>query len=90
MMSKLHLPVFLCFADLRLLLQLAPGGHLGRFIIWTKSAFSKLDELYGEDPPLPPLSPLGSFSCPDDCVIAKQVPFKNVVIIVLRYICKQV
>jgi large subunit ribosomal protein L4e len=29
------------------LLQLAPGGHLGRFIIWTKSAFSKLDELYG-------------------------------------------
>lgn len=29
------------------ILQLAPGGHLGRFIIWTKSAFSKLDELYG-------------------------------------------
>ena len=28
-------------------MQLAPGGHLGRFIIWTKSAFSKLDELYG-------------------------------------------
>ena len=30
------------------LVQLAPGGHLGRFIIWTKSAFSKLDDLYGE------------------------------------------
>ena len=30
------------------LLQLAPGGHLGRFIIWTKSAFGMLDELYGE------------------------------------------
>ncbi|CAH0478495.1 unnamed protein product [Peronospora belbahrii] len=29
------------------LLQLAPGGHLGRFIIWTKSAFQKLDTLYG-------------------------------------------
>jgi len=29
------------------LLQLAPGGHLGRFIIWTKSAVSLLDELYG-------------------------------------------
>ncbi|GLE01438.1 hypothetical protein PINS_up010268 [Pythium insidiosum] len=29
------------------LLQLAPGGHLGRFIIWTKSAFEKLDSIYG-------------------------------------------
>lgn len=29
------------------LLQLAPGGHLGRFIIWTESAFAKLDEVYG-------------------------------------------
>ncbi|KAG7385384.1 60S ribosomal protein L4 [Phytophthora pseudosyringae] len=29
------------------LLQLAPGGHVGRFIIWTKSAFQKLDSLYG-------------------------------------------
>ena len=29
------------------LLQLAPGGHLGRFIIWTKSAFAKLDQLFG-------------------------------------------
>ena len=29
------------------LLQLAPGGHLGRFVIWTKSAFQKLDGLYG-------------------------------------------
>jgi large subunit ribosomal protein L4e len=29
------------------LLQLAPGGHLGRFCIWTKSAFEKLDSLYG-------------------------------------------
>jgi len=29
------------------ILQLAPGGHLGRFIIWTKAAFEKLDSLYG-------------------------------------------
>merc|ERR1712139_555890 len=29
------------------LLQLAPGGHLGRFVVFTESAFSKLDALYG-------------------------------------------
>jgi len=29
------------------LLQLAPGGHLGRLIIWTESAFKALDGLYG-------------------------------------------
>lgn len=29
------------------LLKLAPGGHLGRFIIWTKSAFEKLDSVFG-------------------------------------------
>ena len=29
------------------LLQLAPGGHLGRFIVWTSSAFAALDEIYG-------------------------------------------
>jgi large subunit ribosomal protein L4e len=29
------------------LLQLAPGGHLGRFIVWTSSAFSALDKIYG-------------------------------------------
>ena len=28
-------------------LQLAPGGHLGRFCIWTKSAFEKLDKIFG-------------------------------------------
>jgi large subunit ribosomal protein L4e len=31
------------------LLQLAPGGHLGRFIIWTKSAFEKLDSIFGSE-----------------------------------------
>ena len=29
------------------LLKLAPGGHVGRFIIWTKSAFARLDKLFG-------------------------------------------
>ncbi|XP_008786067.1 60S ribosomal protein L4 [Phoenix dactylifera] len=29
------------------LLKLAPGGHLGRFVIWTKSAFEKLDSVFG-------------------------------------------
>ncbi|XP_034235238.1 60S ribosomal protein L4 isoform X2 [Thrips palmi] len=29
------------------LLKLAPGGHVGRFIIWTESAFKELDKLYG-------------------------------------------
>lgn len=28
-------------------LQLAPGGHVGRFIVWTKSAFEKLDSVFG-------------------------------------------
>ena len=28
-------------------LMLAPGGHLGRFCIWSKSAFEKLDRIYG-------------------------------------------
>lgn len=29
------------------ILRLAPGGHVGRFCIWTESAFKKLDALYG-------------------------------------------
>jgi len=29
------------------LLDLAPGGHLGRFLIWTRGAFEKLDSLFG-------------------------------------------
>jgi len=29
------------------LLSLAPGGHVGRFCIWTAGALSKLDALYG-------------------------------------------
>ena len=29
------------------LLKLAPGGHLGRFCIWTQGALRKLDKIYG-------------------------------------------
>jgi len=29
------------------LLQLAPGGHMGRFIVWTQPAFEKLGAIYG-------------------------------------------
>lgn len=29
------------------LLQLAPGGHLGRFIIWTQDAFKALNTIFG-------------------------------------------
>jgi len=39
--------VELCNVNRLNLLQLAPGGHLGRLIIWTKSAFERLTSLYG-------------------------------------------
>jgi large subunit ribosomal protein L4e len=29
------------------LLQLAPGGHMGRFIVWTQGAFEALNGIYG-------------------------------------------
>lgn len=29
------------------LLKIAPGGHVGRFCIWTESAFKQLDSIYG-------------------------------------------
>lgn len=37
----------LCSVDRLNLLQLAPGGHVGRFIIWTETAIAKLDSIYG-------------------------------------------
>lgn len=39
--------VELCQVDRLNLLQLAPGGHLGRFVIWTKAAFAKLESIWG-------------------------------------------
>jgi len=35
-----------CQVDRLNLLQLAPGGHLGRFVVWTQSAFDKLDTVF--------------------------------------------
>ena len=29
------------------LLHLAPGGHVGRFVVWTKAAFEALDKIFG-------------------------------------------
>jgi large subunit ribosomal protein L4e len=29
------------------LLHLAPGGHIGRFLIWTRGAFDRLDAIFG-------------------------------------------
>lgn len=29
------------------LLQLAPGGHVGRFVIWTEGAFQELNRIFG-------------------------------------------
>jgi large subunit ribosomal protein L4e len=39
--------VELCCVTRMNLLQLAPGGHMGRFIIWTESAFKMLDQIFG-------------------------------------------
>ncbi|KAG8463677.1 hypothetical protein KFE25_003950 [Diacronema lutheri] len=39
--------VELCAVDRLNLLQLAPGGHLGRFCVWTQGAFAALDSIYG-------------------------------------------
>merc|ERR1712127_679347 len=41
--------VELCCVDRLNLLQLAPGGHMGRLCIWSQSAFDSLNEIYGED-----------------------------------------
>lgn len=37
----------LCSVNRLNLLQLAPGGHLGRFVVWTRGAYEKLEALYG-------------------------------------------
>ncbi|KAL7716128.1 Large ribosomal subunit protein uL4 [Entamoeba marina] len=36
-----------CRVEKLSVLNLAPGGHMGRFIIWTESAFKKLNTLFG-------------------------------------------
>merc|ERR1711959_758316 len=39
--------VEVCSVERLNLLQLAPGGHLGRFVIFTEAAFDKLDAIFG-------------------------------------------
>jgi len=39
--------VELCCVSRLNLLQLAPGGHMGRFCVWSQSALEQLDALYG-------------------------------------------
>jgi large subunit ribosomal protein L4e len=41
--------VELCCVDRLNLLQLAPGGHMGRFCIWSQAALEELDIIYGEN-----------------------------------------
>jgi len=41
--------VELCCVDRLNLLQLAPGGHIGRFCVWSQAALDALDEIYGEN-----------------------------------------
>jgi large subunit ribosomal protein L4e len=42
--------VDLCHVNDLNLLQLAPGGHVGRLVVWTQEAFEKLDALFGSGP----------------------------------------
>merc|ERR1719343_1018620 len=41
--------VELCCVDRLNLLQLAPGGHMGRFCVWSQAAFEALDDIYTKD-----------------------------------------
>lgn len=39
----------LCCVERLNLLQLAPGGHMGRFCVWTQGAVEALESIYGDD-----------------------------------------
>lgn len=41
--------VELCCVSRLNLLQLAPGGHMGRFCIWSQAALDELETIYGEN-----------------------------------------
>ena len=41
--------VELCCVDRLNLLQLAPGGHMGRFCVWSQAALDELETIYGKD-----------------------------------------
>mmetsp|Transcript_14334 Transcript_14334/g.40798 ORF Transcript_14334/g.40798 Transcript_14334/m.40798 type:complete len:383 (+) Transcript_14334:101-1249(+) len=50
--------VELCCVDRLNLLQLAPGGHMGRFCIWSQAALEELDTIYGENGKRIPAAPM--------------------------------
>jgi len=52
--------VELCCVDRLNLLQLAPGGHMGRFCIWSQSAIEALDTIYGADGKRIPTAPMAN------------------------------
>ncbi len=41
--------VELCCVDRLNLLQLAPGGHMGRFCVWSQAALDALNDIYGKE-----------------------------------------
>lgn len=51
------------------ILKLAPGGHLGRLVIWSESAFERLRDLFGDGGRVPVKGgyslPKSKLSCPD-------------------------
>mmetsp|Transcript_18966 Transcript_18966/g.26959 ORF Transcript_18966/g.26959 Transcript_18966/m.26959 type:complete len:384 (-) Transcript_18966:175-1326(-) len=50
--------VELCCVDRLNLLQLAPGGHMGRFCIWSQDAMEALDTIYGDAGKKIPAAPM--------------------------------
>ena len=52
--------VELCCVDRLNLLQLAPGGHMGRFCVWSQPALDALNDIYGD------ASSPGTKSIPED------------------------
>merc|ERR1712127_1051297 len=50
--------VELCAVSRLNLLQLAPGGHVGRFCVWSQAAIDKIDAIYGDDGKKIPAAPM--------------------------------
>eukprot|EP00535_Pseudo-nitzschia_heimii_P002754 CAMPEP_0197183006 /NCGR_PEP_ID=MMETSP1423-20130617/7242_1 /TAXON_ID=476441 /ORGANISM="Pseudo-nitzschia heimii, Strain UNC1101" /LENGTH=382 /DNA_ID=CAMNT_0042633529 /DNA_START=72 /DNA_END=1220 /DNA_ORIENTATION=+ len=52
--------VELCCVDRLNLLQLAPGGHMGRFCVWSQAALDSLDKIYGDAGKRIPTAPMAN------------------------------
>jgi len=52
--------VELCCVSRLNLLQLAPGGHMGRFCIWSQAAVDELDVIYGAEGKRIPAAPMNN------------------------------